>query len=127
MNSNGFSHCRTCYKHLAGYVGVALAEAMEAKNILKKSENIYLITTEGWVWFSKFGISKNDFKNSRRPMTRQCIDGTERRPHLAGQLGDVLLEKMISKGWFDKVALKRELHITPNGRQSLKDYLGIDI
>lgn len=124
---SGFNQCRTCYKHLAGYVGVVIAEAMVACGYLKESNDIYLITNKGWEWFLQFDISENDFQKSRRLLTRQCIDGTERRPHLAGQLGDILLEKMLLKGWFDKVESTRELRVTPKGRQSLHEHLGIDI
>lgn len=123
----GFNYCRTCYNHLAGFVGVAIAEAMEERGYLKKSDAIYLLTDKGWQWFSKLDISENDFQKNRRPLTRQCIDGTERRSHLAGQLGDVLLQKMLYKGWFEKMESSREVVVTTKGHQALLDYLGIDI
>ena len=125
MAKNNFNYCRTCYNHLAGSVGVAIADAMEERGYLRKSETVYLVTKKGWAWFSQFDISENDFKKSRRPLTRQCIDGTERRPHLAGQLGDELLEKMLHRGWFEKIENSRELKVTPEGRQALHNYLGM--
>lgn len=124
---SGFYHCRTCYDHLAGYVGVTLTDAMETQGYLKKSGNGYDVTNEGWEWFSELNISKDDFDKIRRPMTRQCIDGTERRPHLAGALGDKLLEKMLEKGWFKRVPSTRELAIDPNKRKALQDHFGIAI
>ena len=123
---SGFNYCRTCYGHLAGFIGVALTEGMERQQYLEKSESGYLVTKNGWAWLSKFDISESDFKKSRRPLTRQCIDGTERRPHLAGQLGDGLLEKMLHCGWFEKIEGSRELEVTPEGRQNLHEHLGIN-
>ena len=58
-------------------------------------------------------------------MTCQCLDRSERRPHLAGQIGTVLLDKMLENRWFEKVESSRELIVTRKGRQSLNDALGI--
>lgn len=122
---NGFNYCRTCYRHLAGYVGVTISEAMEEQGYLKKSDSIYLVTKRGWEWFEQFDISENDFKKSRRPLTRQCLDRSERRPHLAGQVGTVLLDKMLDNSWFTKVESSRELILTSKGRRWLHMHLGV--
>jgi len=119
--------CRTCYDHLAGYVGVQITEALELKGYLEKSDTIYNISNTGWEWFAKLGISKLDFKVSRRPLTRQCLDWSQRRPHLAGQLGAVMLERMLEKNWFRKVDFSRELILTSEGRQELFNLLELNI
>lgn len=124
---NKVSYCRSCYDHLAGYVGVSIVEAMEAKGCLIKFEKEYLITEKGWRLFSQIGIVENEFKNNRRPLTRQCLDWSERRPHLAGQLGAVFFDKAIQRNWFKKVDFSRALIITSKGRQELCELLGIDI
>ena len=122
---NGMKYCRTCYDHLAGFVGVKIAETLEAKGCLTKSKNIYLVTDKGWKWLQFFNILKEDFNNNRRPLTRQCLDWSERRPHLAGQLGAEFLKRMIERKWFKKNEFSRELVITLKGRQELYDLLGI--
>ena len=124
---NGIKFCRTCYDHLAGYVGVKVVEALEQKGYIKKSGTLYTVTTKGWNWFSGLDINKNDLENKRRPLTRQCLDWSERRPHLAGQLGATLLEKMLQRKWFRKVQFSRELLVTPTGRKQLNELLGISI
>jgi len=124
---NGIKFCRTCYDHLAGYVGVKVVEALEQKRYIKKSGTLYTVTTKGWNWFSGLDINKNDLENKRRPLTRQCLDWSERRPHLAGQLGATLLEKMLQRKWFRKVQFSRELLVTPTGRKELNELLGISI
>jgi len=124
---NGVKYCRTCYDHLAGFVGVKIVEALEGKRYLSKSKNIYLVSEKGWNWFQHLGITKNDFINQRRPLTRQCLDWSERRPHLAGQLGAELLKKMLQRNWFRKVRHSRELVLTSKGRMELYDLLGVDL
>ncbi|MDR7131330.1 DNA-binding transcriptional ArsR family regulator [Algoriphagus sp. 4150] len=124
---NGVNYCRTCYDHLAGYVGVSIVEAMEAKGYLVKCEKEYFVTEKGWKWFGQFDIVQKEFKNSRRPLTRQCLDWSERRPHLAGRLGSVFLEKVIHRQWFKRVDFSRELIVTAKGRQELYELLGIDL
>ncbi len=125
---DGVRFCRTCYDHLAGFVGVNVATALEQKGYLKKSATAYTVTEKGWRWFAGFNINKEDFTNSnRRPLTRQCLDWSERRPHLAGQLGAVFLKRLFEKKWFKKVQHSRELLVTAKGRQELYDMLGVTL
>ncbi|UOB17051.1 ArsR/SmtB family transcription factor [Abyssalbus ytuae] len=123
---SGIKYCRTCYDHLAGYVGVTLTEALENQGYLKKSGIVYDVTVKGWEWFSNLNISEKDFFKSRRSLTRQCLDWSERRSHLAGHLGAVFLQTMLQNGWFKKVEFSRELIITSKGRHSLYTLLGIN-
>ncbi|CAM1359761.1 ArsR/SmtB family transcription factor [Tenacibaculum xiamenense] len=125
LAKTGVKYCRTCYDHLAGYVGVMITEAMEEQGYLLKSEKVYLVTQKGWEWLSQFGILEAHFKKSRRALTRQCLDWSERRPHLAGHLGAVLLDKMLENNWLRKIKFSREIIITSKGKQSLNNLLGI--
>ncbi|MEQ1553499.1 MAG: helix-turn-helix transcriptional regulator [Ferruginibacter sp.] len=122
---NGVKYCRTCYDHLAGFVSIKIVETLEAKGYLIKSKNVYLVSEKGWEWFQFFNILKEDFNNNRRPVTRQCLDWSERRPHLAGQLGAEFLNKMLQRKWFKKVEFSRELVVTSKGRQELYELLGV--
>lgn len=124
---DGVKYCRTCYDHLAGFVGVKIVEALEAMGYILKSEKSYLVTEKGWEWFELLNISKENFINNRRPITRQCLDWSERRPHLAGQLGAEFLNKMLEKKWFKKVEFSREFVLTSTGRQELYELLGISL
>ncbi|MEE9361135.1 MAG: helix-turn-helix transcriptional regulator [Cellulophaga sp.] len=123
--NNGVKYCRTCYDHLAGYAGVTITEAMVEKGCLTKSENSYFVTKKGWDWFLQFGILESDLVKSRRPLTRQCLDWSERRSHLAGHLGAIFLEKMLENNWFKKVKFSRELVVTSKGSQSIYNLLGV--
>ncbi len=85
------------------------------------------MSEKGWELFRHFDISKDDLSNNRRPLTRQCLDWLERRPHLAGQLGAGLLNKMLERKWFKKVQFSRALITTGKGRQELYNFLGVDL
>jgi len=116
---SGVRYCRTCYDHLAGTVGVRLTTAMLERDILVKNKDSYIITEPGAFWFEEFGISLESLKQSRRAFARQCLDWSERQPHLAGSLGAALLATMIEKKWLRTVQFSREITITSIGKTAL--------
>lgn len=124
---NGIRYCRTCYDHLAGFVGVQFTEAMEAAGFLRKKGNEYTVTTRGWNWLPAMRIEPGDFTNKRRPLTRQCLDWSERRPHLAGALGARLLASMLEQGWFRQKKFQRELIVTSKGSAEAYRHFGLSI
>ncbi|EKF56357.1 regulatory protein ArsR [Galbibacter marinus] len=125
-SKSGVTYCRSCYDHLAGYVGVTLTQAMVKRGYLKPSGKDFLVSSQGWEWLALIGIEKSYFLNSRRPLARQCLDWSERRAHLAGHLGAVFLEKGRENHWFKSVKFSRELIITSKGRQELYALLDLD-
>ena len=127
MEQKPVKFCRTCYDHLAGYVGVRITQALELAGYIKRSGTLYVVSDEGWKWFKQLGITKDLFTGSRRPLARQCLDWSERRPHLAGSLGAAMLQMMFDKKWFKAVQYGRELSITLKGRGALIDLLGLEI
>ena len=124
---SGIKYCRTCYDHLAGYVGVQITEALERKNILKRSGKFYEITDAGWDFLTGFNIYKNEIINKRRPLAKQCLDWSERRPHIAGQIGAMLLSDMFERNWFRKIQFSRELIVTPKGKKEMSGLLNVEI
>ncbi len=122
---SGAKKCRTCYDHLAGFVAIRLVEAFEQKDFLYKTETAYSVTEKGWNWLAELEISPDDFAGNRRPLTRQCLDWSERRPHLAGQLGAAFLEKTLQRKWFEKVQFSRELILTAKGKSEIHKMLEI--
>lgn len=127
LPKTGVRFCRTCYDHLAGYVGVKVSEALVEKGYVRTSCSEYLLTEEGWEWAINLGILKESFRSNRRPLVRKCLDWSERKPHVAGQFGAVLLSKMLDERWFIRVQFSRELIVTPNGKQKLNDLLGLSV
>jgi hypothetical protein len=53
-----------------------------------------------------------------------CLDWSQRRDHLAGQLADEMLANFVDKGWLRR-ADGRALVLTPLGQQTLMPALGL--
>lgn len=124
---SGIKYCRTCYDHLAGLVGVRMLEGMEKNGFLVEPDANYNVTEQGWKWLAEFGIDRDEISSVRRPLTRQCLDWSERRPHLAGHLGARLLDKMLERKWFRKIDFSRELEVLPKGRREMGEMLGMNV
>lgn len=114
-------HCRTCYDHLAGEVGVLLTAEFIQQKFIEQEGKTYLVTEKGSAFFSEFDIDTDELKKSRRIFAKPCLDWTERKPHLAGALGAAFLEKMLLSDYFRKTKGSRAIVITAKGRQQLYD------
>ena len=112
-------YCRTCYDHLAGKIGVALADSLLAQNIIVEKNGIFEISTEGEKWFANFGINLEDAQKQKRIFLKPCLDWSERRNHIAGSIGSLLLNKMISEDWLRKTKDSRAITITGKGEKEL--------
>src|ERR1700720_2101481 len=83
-------NARVCYDHLAGRLGVALADALVKREHISLSEDGGMVTPGGEEFFVAFGIEVRERGRSRRPFCRPCLDWSERRTHLAGAVGAAL-------------------------------------
>lgn len=114
---------RTCYDHLAGRIGVAVTDAMVRRGLL--APDAYLTATRvGRTWFAAQGMELTP--PGRRPVTRACLDWTERRPHLAGHAGALLCRHTFDHGWCRRVGTDRAVEVTPEGEERLGALLGIE-
>ncbi|MBS2539060.1 helix-turn-helix transcriptional regulator [Catenulispora sp. NF23] len=116
------AHARTCYDHLAGRVGVAIAEAMTERAFVEWEHGLKL-TPGGERWLAELAIEVP--VSARRPALRPCLDWTERRPHLAGAVGAALCGHALDKGWIRRVGSSRAVLVTPVGRDVLTTWLGL--
>ena len=120
------ANARTCYDHLAGRLGVAVTAAMTDRGLLDQSGGCTL-TTAGSDWLeSALRIDVEALGRGRRPMTRICIDWTERRPHLAGAAGAAICTRFHDNGWVRRIASGRALLVTPTGQSALRDLLQVE-
>jgi len=121
------AEARTCYDHLAGFWGVAVFDALVARDLLCVADGPAL-TPEGRSWFAEFCPEPVYASTSRRRSVRACLDWTERRSHLGGRLGAALLRRALEEGWFVRdTALPRALRVTPKGRRAFAELLGIAV
>jgi DNA-binding transcriptional ArsR family regulator len=116
---------RSCYDHLAGRIGVALAEAMQKQRVIvTEGEHDYRVTSKGADWLSRLGVEMESLQHSKRHLARRCLDWTERRPHVGGALGAALLGRFLAHGWLVRNRGSRALRVTLKGRRSLGE-LGV--
>ncbi|MGP1397447.1 MAG: ArsR/SmtB family transcription factor [Inquilinaceae bacterium] len=118
-------HARSCYRHLAGTLGVAVAEALVAKGYLEPAARDFAPTQDGAAFFATLGIDLGAVRRNRRALTRPCLDWSERRPHVGGALGDALLTRFIDLDWLRRDPGSRVIHVGDSGRDSFRTLLGI--
>lgn len=133
---------RRCYGHPAGRFGVAVTDALrrlghveghdgrvelDALPRTRMSGGVllddakYRLTASG----SNF-LTEIDFPPPAEPTARPCIDWTEQRHHLAGELGRCLLTGMRRQGWVSDSPTQRALRLTEVGRAALRERLGVE-
>ena len=118
-------HCRTCYDHLAGKIGVALTDSLLEQKIIVDNNNVFEISPKGEKWFSDFGINVDEVKKQRRLFLKPCLDWSERRNHIAVSLATSIFDKMVSNDWLRKTNHSRAIIITGKGEKELYEYFKI--
>ena len=115
---------RTCYDHLAGRLGVAVHDAMLDAGLLRRRGGL-TVSADGRDWLAERGIDIDELEQVRRPLLRECVDLTERRPHLSGGLGAALCSAFLDSQWVRRPDRSRALLLTPLGERALADLLGV--
>jgi len=119
---------RTCYDHLAGVVGVALADSLLRAGALRPAAGRDCeVTPEGEELLGGLGVNVVELRGQRRTFARQCLDWTERTPHLSGALGAALLARPLDLGWLARGRVPRGLVLTEAGRDGLARELGCEV
>ena len=123
---------RTCYDHLAGKLGVALADALVSKGYAELTSDAGIITGTGAAFFGRIGLDLDAVlarpsKKPARMLCRPCLDWSERRPHIAGAVGTALCTHCFESGWIRRVAGTRAVSITPKGQQVFREKFGAEI
>lgn len=116
---------RTCYDHLAGEAGVVLFAALLDGGLIEADgADAFEVTEKGEERLGALGLDVAALRRARRRFAWQCLDWTERRPHLNGALGAALTERMMELGWFERGTTRRALLVTEAGRRGLADSFG---
>jgi DNA-binding transcriptional ArsR family regulator len=123
--TRALKRARTCYDHLAGELGVGVADALVGCGVLTRTDAAFALTDEGTRWFGGLGIDVDAIAASRRSFARACVDWSERRPHLAGSLGAALADVFFARKWIRRLPGGRAVAVTPDGRAWLARELGL--
>jgi DNA-binding transcriptional ArsR family regulator len=123
---------RTCYDHLAGRLGVALADALVAGGYAELANDAGLVTDSGLKFFGRIGIDVDALtarrgKRAARVLCRPCLDWSERRAHLAGAVGEALCTHSLEHGWIRRIHGTRAVAVTPKGQRIFHDEFGVQL
>lgn len=116
---------RVCYDHLAGELGVGLYDGLHRRGYLDGAESAVALTPKGVRALDVFGIDVAGLQDQRRPVCKNCLDWSARRPHLAGSLGAALLDRFYALKWARREKDSRVVTFTPPGERELRDRFAI--
>jgi DNA-binding transcriptional ArsR family regulator len=125
MRDDALRFARTCYDHLAGQLGVAIADALVAHGHVVLSEDGGEVTQAGARFLTDFGADLN--LRSKRIFCRPCLDWSERRHHIAGLVGAEIWRRALELGWLKRERDSRAVRLTAAGRAGLLDTFGVDL
>ena len=121
---------RTCYDHLAGRLGVALADALVAGGYAELGSDAGMVTPSGMALFGRLGVDVEALlarrgQRATRVLCRPCLDWSERRAHLAGAVGAALCAHSFAKGWIRRIEGTRAVAVTPRGQRTFREEFGM--
>jgi DNA-binding transcriptional ArsR family regulator len=127
---------RTCYDHLAGRAGTTLLAALMDRGLVELADGRgedgssppgrpYDVTPKGEHLLGDLGVDVPALRRGRRRFAADCLDWTQRTPHLNGALGAAITTSLIDHGWFEHGPQPRALRLTDLGRKGLTESFGI--
>jgi DNA-binding transcriptional ArsR family regulator len=115
---------RTCYNHLAGVLGVAIANALVARGHVVLGEDGGEVTPSGLRFFADFGADLT--RTQGRVFCKPCLDWSERRFHLAGTVGTAIWTRCLAHRWLVRYRDSRAVQVTREGARGLRETFGIE-
>lgn len=122
-------YARTCYSHLAGHLAVEINKAAIERKYWVTSryrDKRYEVTSEGREWLESVGIQAPSKPYARR-FARACLDWSERKHHLAGELGSMMLHRFLELKWLATIEGTRAVRVTHRGQEGFRERLGLTI
>jgi DNA-binding transcriptional ArsR family regulator len=114
-------YARSCYCHLAGELGVRQWAALFSRDVLTHHLDGSLTLAAGaatWLREARFddeAIALIAGDALKKRFAYACMDWSERREHLAGELAKRLLAHYVTVGWLCRSQTLRALVLTPQG------------
>ncbi|HZH28947.1 MAG TPA: winged helix-turn-helix domain-containing protein [Azospirillaceae bacterium] len=123
---DALAHARTCYNHLAGRLGVALADALVARGHVVLDDDGGSLTPAGADFLASFGVDLDTGSKGRRAFCRPCLDWTERRWHIGGAVGVALAARCFDLRWIEQDKGDRTVTVTRAGAQGFAATFGVE-
>jgi DNA-binding transcriptional ArsR family regulator len=118
---------RVCYDHLAGRLGVTVADAMARRGYIVIEDEGGHLTDAGARFLADLGIDLYVAGKGRKRMCRACLDWTERRPHIGGAIGAALAGRWLEMGWIARAKDSRAVRLTEAGERGFRESLGLTL
>ena len=106
---------RCCYGHLAGQLAVRLFDTLQQRGCLVSVADGFALSEAGHAWLAAMGM-RADPPSRRRRYAYRCLDWSERRDHLAGQLADQIFHHCLTRDWLRR-GDARAVVLTERGRR----------
>ncbi len=116
---------RSCYNHLAGRIGVLIADRLIAIDVLCLQGDTISIGPKGDSFFRRLGIDLPRINSVEKLAVKLCLDWTERRHHLSGPLATEIMENSLKMKWLERCTGSRALVITPYGYEMFTIEFGL--
>jgi DNA-binding transcriptional ArsR family regulator len=116
------AEARMCYDHLAGRLGVAIFDRLRTSGAFvdgHRSDGALRLGTRAGDAFARLGVELDRLPPSRRRLAFRCLDWTERRPHLGGQLGSAVAEAFERQGWTRRHPVSRRIDAAPRAWRAI--------
>jgi hypothetical protein len=114
---------RICYDHLAARLGVAVRDALQARQALGPlGGRDYDLTPSGTQLLAEVAVDVEEQRRRRRAFARGCLDWSHRRPHLAGALGAALLQAFLGRRWL-RLDAHRLIRVDETGYKAMERWL----
>lgn len=119
---------RTCYEHLGGEVGVTIYRGLRDHDAVRsRTDGMVELGPAAVETFDALGVDVEAINPGRQRLAFECLDATQRAPHLAGALGDALAGALIGRRWIRRQPDSRVIALTPSGARGLRAALGIEL
>jgi DNA-binding transcriptional ArsR family regulator len=119
---------RICYDHLAGRLGMAVAEHLVDCAAVALDDNAHVLPGEGLdralQRLDVPGGSAALAGRATRPVCLPCLDWSERRFHVGGRLGALICAQCLERGWLVRGVGTRALRVSEPGARALRDWMG---
>jgi DNA-binding transcriptional ArsR family regulator len=106
---------RSCYDHLAGWLGVELAHRLAELGAVVSRGGDFSVTPLGIRLLGEIGLNATAITPGARPLVRSCMDWTERKFHCSGVLATALFDHFLDQAWLERIDDSRALRVTTKG------------
>lgn len=125
----GLRQARMCYDHIAGRLGLAIADGLLAEGAIAFDGDSGHVTDRAATVLQRWGLPldmQTPPPGRGRPYCRPCLDWSERRAHVAGKLGALICTHCLAQGWLIRKPDSRALTISGAGAARFRDLLGLE-